>query len=303
MKIPFLNARINGEFNIFLTELEASIQQSVSQARQAADKELYACIYPLFVMLRCLSSSTHARDPSRDIVLTELRLSSKKKEFLEAVAHFKKDGQYSAVLKNGLQRQVFTGYFQELFSDALLLLNSYYSNNYRGAHIALRCMLEDLYRHLYYRDHPQEYWSVSDEGNSDEMAIGIRPRILREYLKRTNYLKVFTTINTNFQAKADPKEQTLFEVNEFLYSRCSAAVHGSGDSSHNSFESNLDLTRYPDKAQEILDITKQFCDVAICFLISAHIDQFIASNEYERSLVLGRFSHLRRAALRKVLNI
>lgn len=303
MKIPFLRKRIEDEFNVFLTELECSVQQSVSTARETMNKDLFVCVYPLFVLLRTLSSSSYIRDPSRDTVLAELRLASKKDDFLKAVAFFKKGNTYQDALTAGLQRQVFTGYFQELFSDTLLLLNSFYTNNYRGAYIALRCMLEDLYRHLYYRDHPQEFWALGDEGNLDEVSIGVRPIILREYLRRTNYLNIFSTLNSDFETKTNPKEETLFIINEALYAKCSSAVHGSGDASHNSFQSNLDLVSSEIRANEVITAAKQFSDLAVAFLVSAHIDQFIAFNEYERSLVLSKFSSPRRTALRKALNI
>lgn len=303
MKIPYLNKRIELEFSIFLTELEVSVQQSVTNAMGTMSKDLFASVYPLFVLLRILSNSSHIRDPSRDTVLTELRSASKKNDFLKALGFFRKGNVYTETLANGLQRQVFTGYFQELFSDTLLLLNSFYTNNYRGTYIALRCMLEDLYRHLYYRDHPQEYWALGEEGKCDEISIGVRPHILREYLKRTNYLNIFSTLNSDFINKTDTKEETLFSVNDTLYSKCSAAMHGSGDISHNSFQSNLDFVKSEARANEVIAAAKQFSDLAVAFLVSAHIDQFVAFNEYERSLVLSKFSDSRRAALRKALNV
>ncbi len=300
MKVPFLNKRIKNEFDAFLVELENSVKGSVARAQIDDDKELFGYLYPLFVLLRTLSSSEYVRDPVRETVLAELKNSSKQR-FLEAVSLFKLPHPYQVEFKTGMQRQIFTGYFQELFSDALLLLNSYYTHNYRSAQIALRCMLEDLYRHLYYRDHPQELIAVHD-GSQSEYEIGIRPRTLREYLARTDYLASFKTLNIDFLPKAKD-DKTWFDINEELYANSSSAVHGSGDSSLNTFQSNLDFVYVESKAKLTLNATKQFTQMAVAFLLSAHVDQFLSFSEYERSLVLSKYPDKRRAALRLALNI
>jgi len=300
MKVPFLNKRIKSEFDAFLVELENSVKRSVARAQTDDDKELFGHLYPLFVLLRTLSSSEYVRDPVRETVLAELKNTSKQR-FLEAVSFFKLPHPYQVEFKTGMQRQVFTGYFQELFSDALLLLNSYYTHNYRSAQIALRCMLEDLYRHLYYRDHPQELIAVHD-GSRSEYEIGIRPRVLRDYLTRTDYLASFKTLNIDFLPRTTD-DKTWFDINEELYANSSSAVHGSGDSSLNTFQSNLDFVYVESKAKLTLNAAKEFTQMAVAFLLSAHVDQFLSFSEYERSLVLSKYPDKRRAALRLALNI
>lgn len=300
MKVPFLSGKITGEFNAYLEELGESVNLCVADAKTTNNKELFSSVYPLFVLLRALSNSDYARDPVRDIVLTELK-SIDKRKFLEAVSFFQRGHKYQQEFRNGMQKQVFTGYFRELFSDALLLLNSYYTNNYRGSQIALRCMLEDLYRHLYYRDHPQEFVAIANNV-SGEYEIGIRPKFLREYLKRADYLQIFNRINSNFEPK-NIDQETIFDVNEKLYTDCSAAVHGSDQSELNAFQSNLDFHMVPKKTEDVLRMSKQFTNMAVSFLISAHHDQFLAFSEYERSLILSKFPEKNRAALRKALNI
>lgn len=300
MKVPFLNKRIKNEFDAFLAELEDSVKFSVARSRVDDDRELFSNLYPLFALLRSLSNSEYIRDPVREAVLAELKSTSKQR-FLEAVSLFKRPHKYQAELMKGMQRQVFTGYFQELFSDTLLLLNSYHTHNYRSAQIALRCMLEDLYRHLYYRDHPQELGAVHDDKQS-EYDLGIRPRVLRDYLTRTDYLALFKSLNIEFLPKG-ASEKTWFDVNEELYSDSSSAVHGSGESSLNTFQSNLDFVYAEHKAKAIVNAAKQFTQMAVAFLVSAHVDQFLSFSEYERSLVLSKYPDKRRAALRLALNI
>ncbi|WP_291934174.1 hypothetical protein [Limnohabitans sp.] len=300
MKVPFLNKRIKNEFDGFLIELENSVKANVTRAKTTSDREFFTTLYPLFVLIRTLSSAEYVRDPVRETVLAELKNTSKKR-FLEAVTFFKRPHIYQSEFNTGMQRQVFTGYFQELFSDALLLLNSYYTHNYRSAQIALRCMLEDLYRHLYYRDHPQELIAIHD-GSQSEYEMGISPRILREYLARTDYLALFRSLTIEFNPKEN-HEKTWFDVNEELYANSSSAVHGSGDSSLNTFESNLDFVYVDAKAKQALNAAKQFTQMAVAFLLSAHVDQFLSFSEYERSLVLAKYPDKQRAALRRVLNI
>jgi hypothetical protein len=236
-------------------------------------------------------------------VLAELKLLGNKQQLIDAIAYFNKSHPYQKQLKEGLQRQVFTGFFEELFSDSLLLLNSFYTCNYRGAHIALRCMLEDLYRHFYYRDHPQELWAIGKTGNLGEYAIGLRPKALRDYLGRTSYLRDFGKLNINLEPKNNPDDRSLFDLNDDLYSRCSSSVHGSADTEHNRFRSNLDLTFSESKSQEVLKTSEDFVHLAVVFLTAAHVDQFNAATEYERSLVLSKLGEKRRASLRKFLNI
>lgn len=303
MKIPFLSGKIKSEFDVFLAELEQSVKTNVADARAASRHEIFSELYPVFVLLRCLSNSEYVRDLSRDTVLTELKRVGDKKKFMEAVLFFNKSHPYQKELKDGLQLQVFTGFFEELFSDTLLLLNSFYTCNYRGAHIALRCMLEDLYRHFYYRDHPQELWATGTTGKLSEYAIGLRPKSLREYLTRTSYLSGFSDLNLELEAKKGPDEQSLFDLNESLYSQCSGAVHGSAVIEHNKFKSNLDLTFSPRRSEEVFKATKQFSYLAVVFLTAAHVDQFIAATEYERSLVLSKLGDKRRGSLRKYLNV
>lgn len=303
MKIPFLNGRINKEFDIFLYELQQSVVGNVAEARTASRNEMFLALYPLFVLLRCLSNSEYVRDLSRDAVLVELKRIGDKKKFMDAVAFYNRTHPYYDHLKTGLQRQVFTGFFEELFSDSLLLLNSFYTCNYRGAHIALRCMLEDLYRHFYYRDHPQEFWAIGATGPHSEYAIGLRPKALREYLSRTSYLSGFSNLTIDLEPKIGAGDQSLFDLSEDLYSRCSSAVHGSADTEHNKFRSNIDLTYSAKRANEVLITSKQFVHLAVVFLTAAHVDQFVAATEYERSLVLSKLTGPRRAALRKYLNV
>jgi hypothetical protein len=304
MKVPYLGPRINKEFLRYLDELGASTKASIATTKTNSEtqKILFYKVYPLFVLVRCLSNPTYTRDPSREAVLSEIGRSGDKEKFIKALKHFSSKNEFSNELIAGVQRQIFSGYFHEMFSDTLLLLNSFYMNNYRGAMIAVRCMLEDLYRHLFYRDHPQEFWALTSEGRS-ERDSGVTPMMLREYLKQTSYLAVFSKLNENFEKKVGDKGGDLFDVNERLYKECSSFVHGSEFVSLNSFQTNTDLIMNPYKAKEVVRITNDFVKMAVAFLVSAHLDHVQSFNEYERSIIFTAFSDDERSAYRLALNI
>ena len=311
MKVPYLNKKKANEFQIYLSELENHIAARITQSRSEQDaKDFFSKLYPLFVLLRGFANSEYLRDPTRDIILWELRAAGRKPDFLKILQNFERNRQYRAELTIGLQKQVFMGYFEELFSDGLLLLNSFYTCNYRGAFVAIRCMLEDLYRHLYYRDHQQEFWALCQSGVWDESSLGMTPQKFRSYLETTEYLSVFRELNTSFEKRPkkqdkekQDKEMNLFGLNEHLYSQCSRFVHGSATADLSRFKSNADMVPNPDRAKEVVSIAGSFVNLSIAFLIAAHFDHFLAFGEYERSLVLDSFEQNSRAAFRRVLNL
>jgi hypothetical protein len=304
MKIPYLSHRINTEFLRYLDELEASTHSAITatKADSATQKTLFYKVYPLFVLVRCLSNPTYTRDPSREAVLSEIGRSGDKEKFIEAIKYFGKKSEFSNELITGVQRQIFSGYFHEMFSDTLLLLNSFYTNNYRGAMIAIRCMLEDLYRHLFYRDHSQEFWALTSKGCS-ERDLGVTPVMLREYLKKTSYLALFSALNENFKKKNDEKSSDLFDLNERLYKECSGYVHGSEFVSLNTFQTNTDLVHNQKKATDVVHIAGNFVRLAVAFLVAAHLDHVQSFNEYERSIIFTAFTNNERSAYRVALNI
>lgn len=300
MKVPYLKSRIDKEFQGYLREFGDSVAARV--AASASEGGFFRSTFPLFVLLRGLSNPNYARNRTRDTVLAELQREGRKGDFMQAIAYFNSRQPYLKEFRSGAQRSTFAGYFAELFSDTLLLLNSYYSCNYRGAFIALRCMLEDLYRHLYFLDHPQEFWRVVGDGESPP-DHGLSPAALREYLKTTQYLAPFKVLTSDFQEKASSSDTDIFGVNESLYSKCSQSVHASSWSEMNGFRSNGDLLFDAARAKDVGQACGQFVELAIAMLCAAHVDCFLALDEYERSLVLSAYDGTKRASLRRVLNV
>ena len=332
MKVPFLQGRIKEEFSIYLKELGEGAELNIKRASIENDNKIFFAIYPLFALLRCLSSSRHTGNSVKDLVLGELQFSGDKNKFIEAIKFFNKPTPFDIEMKHGQQRQIFTGFFNELFSDALLFLNSYYSANYRGANIALRCMCEDLYRHLFYLSHPQEFYSISKVNSISEYEIGISPQKLRDALPRLKYLEIFKSLATDFELKkskiekssgakasaASPAESKksasiegarepvifdLFDMNERVYSDASRAVHASDAAEHNSFRSNVDMKFSADRAARVLKLGEDFIHMCTAFLIAAHLDHVSNFDEYEKSLVMSGYSINDRGMLRKALNV
>lgn len=297
MKVPYLNKIISEEYNTYLDELAKSTEKSITEARELNQpKRLYTVLYPLFSLLRELSDTRYVRNPAREIILSEMQSNSNKKGFVEVITKYNKSDEYKGELSKGIQKNTFTEYYDELFSDALLLLNGFCTYDYRSAQIAMRCMLEDLYRHLYYKDHPEEFWACSN--NSHRLS----PKELRDYLTRTSYLSPFHNLNEKFNLK-DTDDLTLFSTNEILYAECSSYVHGSDELTMNSFMSNLDFICDDSRANEFLNRVERFVKMAVAFLIAAHLDNFLAFNDYEKSIILEAYNKSERAAFRKEMNV
>lgn len=303
MHIPYLKNKIEKEFLAYLQELEGSIKSCVlhHQGASAESRRVFSLTYPLFVLLTCLSSSEYMRNPARDAALSELVRKGDKKGFVKALTSFNRKGRYHEEVVLGLQRSMFTGYFDELYSDTLIFLNSFYSHNYRGAFIAIRCMLEDLYRHLYYMDHPQEFYNVTN--GEEEFGLGITPLKLREYLPRTSYLRPFKSLNLKFLPKADNEEMSVFGLNDALYRKSSAYVHGSSSEAFSKLKTNSDMKIIQDRESVVIETIKDFTRVAIVFLSAAHLDHIFTVNEYEKSIIFSVFSSEERSAFRRVVNI
>lgn len=303
MKVPYLNRKVESEFEQYLHELKASSDKCLQSAKQDAGVTIFSTIFPLFALLRCLSSSNYARNMSKEIVLTEIKISGTKQRYIDAMKLYNRQHEFSKEQKNGAQRATFTGYFSELFSDLLLFLNSFYTGNYRGSYIALRCMLEDLYRHIYYKDHSQEFWMIRNSNGTTEHDINLSPSKLRDYLKKTSYLSAYKAVGIDFKTKVEPSDYDFFNLNEELYSSCSTAVHGANELSHNLFKSNLDLKYTSSKTKEIEKKASEFSRMAIAFLMATHLDHLLAFDEYEKSLILSGYQKSHRGALRHLLNV
>jgi hypothetical protein len=321
VKVPYLNKKIRDEFREYLDELKLSVEQSTTlsiddlQNQNPAHLALFRQMYSLFVLLRKLSDSDYFSDPSRNIVLADLQTSGNKAGFLEALACYSKPSKFIENLKRGASAQTFSGYFNELFSDGLMLCNSYYTFNYRGAMISVRCMLEDLYRHLYYKDHLQEFYHVNSglSDSNNESGIGLTPSGFRSYLRRASYLCRFLDADENFAERtrvtADGDAEgsgafiSIFDVNEQLYGECSAFVHGSGKTAMSQFQSNFDLAFSQQNADLVCGKVKRFTDMAIAFLIAAHLEHFNSFNEYDRSIILSGYSLEKRKNFRMLINV
>ncbi|MGB0218815.1 MAG: hypothetical protein ACPGJF_05735 [Sinimarinibacterium flocculans] len=302
MKVPYLKKRMTKEFVSYLSEFSEAISAATKDASQNTDSmRLFSALFPLFTLIRELTENRYVRDPSRDLVLSRIRASGNKQIFLKVLNTRPASDEAHRHLQEALREQAFTAYLGELWSDSLLCLNCYYGRNYRGAQIALRCMLEDLYRHLYYKDHPEEHWALN-EGPNARSEKGPRVSELRIYLGSVSYLSVFKGITTAFAPKTAPSDADLFTVNEHLYAVTSGYVHCARKDTMNSFKSNGDAIYDKAKADEMVSIVTQFVRMAVPLLIAAHLDHFLAFNEYEKSMILDTFSVSERGALRAALN-
>lgn len=285
------------DFSYYFNDLESSLKESLDFHKLRPNKlDFFTKIYPLFVLLESLTNYEYFVDPSKKILIGEYLEDNNKEELIKvARTLFNKDIN-SQVLRKGIQKATFTPYFKELYSDSLLLLNQFYLNNYRGCYLYLRCILDDLYHHLYYKDHKEEFFMI------DSDIAGLSPKELREYLPQTSFLDKLKEVNENFELR-DNEQIGLFKLNDNLYRETSAFVHASKETYMSKYNFNSDLRYDEDSASAVRDKTLKIINLSIVFLICAHFEQISRFNDFEKSLILINFSTDAKSNLRKFLNL
>lgn len=300
MKVPYLNRKIREAFNLYCDDFIQSNTGSIKEHK--SDTEgflLFKYAYSLFVLLESLNNSDYFNDPTKEILLCEAIVSGSKKiaEKTARQLSVKSQREEDELIRQGAIKRQFTPYFREIYSDTLMLLNSYYTNNYRGCYISVRCILENVYRHIYYKDHPQEYWAIMQENQDyDEYEMGLTPRFYREYLKRVSYLKSLD----DFKCKGD---MNPFTLNDDLYRRASAYVHASKLDKLSGFDSNASLVFDKSSSQDVLNMSKDVVLLSATFLICCHKEYFLRFNDYAKSLIIEIFDGNIKHRLRSHLNI
>jgi len=295
MIIPYMKKRIESAFNLYCDDFCRNVTKSINIHQDNPDsRSLFKDAYSLFVLLESLKNSDYYFDPTKEILLQEA-LESGRKDIAEETARqlsVRDLSDSDKLIKKGILKQRFTPYLKELYSDALMLLNSFYSNNYRSCYISLRCMLEDLYRHLYYKDHVQEYLTITQKAHS-EHDLELNPKFFRDYLKQMSCYKILVKLE-----KYDP-----FSENDRLYKETSAFLHGSTIDKLSGFESNSSLSFNNDSAENVIKNSKDVITLSVIFLISAHKGYFLRFNDYTKSLVFEIFDKDVKYNFRKCLNV
>jgi hypothetical protein len=303
MKVPYLNKRINAEFEEYLVEMTSHVSECVSNIKvRIGVRRVYGALFPLFMFLRELRAVDFGGDPSKNMILDQMRMRGDKDGFVEALASRPFSGHMRAALAEAVKEMTFTTYLNELWSDALLCINSITLLNYRGSHIALRCMLEDLYRHLYYKDHPEEYGSLRFDPVADD-NFRMTPGDLRDYLTKVACLRQFATLDDSFCEKSGENSMDMFDLNAELYALTSGYVHGAKLGSMNSFKSNSNATHDSGREDVLIGAVSRFVKMACAFLISAHFDEFKRFSDYDKSVVFSAFTVAERHGFRRAMNV
>lgn len=308
MKVPYLNRKRQAEEVSFARELTRALASAMRrQHRERISADCFRSLYPLFCVLRSFKDPRYQPDPSKEHALLWLQQKQDRERFLALLLQDSQDPGLREAAREGIRAVAFSEFFDELFSDCLLILVHTFTFNYRGAMIALRCALEDLYRHLYYKDHPQELHALRN-GVDD---AGASPSQLRQYLQRTSYLQVFHSVDSHFEppktranasATTEPFN-TLFATNERLYAEASVAVHGGASPWLSGFATPGAMVYDSTRQQKLNRTVRDFSEMAISFLIGAHLDRFSAFDDYTKSLVLAAFTEAKRRSFRTLLNV
>ena len=148
--------KFKDDFGAYFQDLEISTNDHIKFHKiRNNNLDFFKKVYPLYVLLESLSNFRYFIDPSKKILMYQYAKAGKKDHFVEAARTLFNNDPKSQVLRKGILEETFTPYYVELYSDGLMLLNQFYLNNYRGCYLMIRCILEDLYRHIYYKDHKE----------------------------------------------------------------------------------------------------------------------------------------------------
>lgn len=287
-------------YKTYTRELRKSIAQSMRNvASEPAYEKSFEVFSPVWALLYSLRDSANVPNPTKAMLLSYFREADDLKSFIKVSRDYRIEREYGGELQLAHQATLFTSYFDELISDSLLFVNSFHLSNYRGCVIALRCVLEDLYRHLYYKDNRESFLKVHELGTS-EHELNLSPASFRQYLAKATYLAPLDSLNWNFNV-AGKNHAGLQKLNAALYGKTSAYVHGSSPLTHNAFSSSEDLAFSASEAQNVIALAEQMCKLIVAFLCCAHLDQYMRMNESMKRIVLKVFSNAERQDFRVAL--
>lgn len=125
----------------------------------------------------------------------------------------------------------------------------------------------------------------------------------------SGYLEVFHQVDEAFKRKparsaaGSAPTNSLFSNNDRLYAEASLAVHGALGTWLSGFETPASLSFDALKQTKLENYISDFAEIAIAFLVAAHLDRFSALDDYTKSIVLSRLSAPKRQKFRELLNV
>lgn len=292
----------NEAYAVYQAELRTSLLSAMRERGRHADhRRLFMTLVPLWDLLSALLDDAVASNPTKELLLSYFSSSADLRSFLAVSADRKFERSFGKQLREASESVSFTSYFQEVLSDSLVLVNSQHLHNYRNCGIAMRCMLEDLYRHLYYKDNREDFLQVHEFGKA-EHDINVSPKELRQYLRRASYLQELSRFNWSYRI-GGRMVGGLFTINDALYGRLSAFVHGSSPRLLNHFASNLDNVFDPTRSSEVVELAEALVALSVSFLVAAHIDFYRRFGEETKRAVLAAFPVAHRQEFRKLFRV
>lgn len=289
-------------YESYKRELRTSLVRSIKIGKsQPKNRESFDAFIPLWALINGLQDSSNVPNPTKLMLMSHLRERNDLQKFLAVARDYHIEKNFASELHGAHQAMIFTSYFEELLSDSLLFINSFHTNNYRGCVVALRCMLEDLYRHLYYKDNRENFIRVH-ELNESEYDLNLTPAAFRNYLDKASYLKAVHLLKWNYQISGKAFSG-IKGLNGGLYGKTSSYVHGSSPRTHNGFTSNLDFVYDNAKADEVLKVASLINELSVVYLCCGHIDQFSRLNEASKRIVLSTFKGDKRSDFRNTIRV
>jgi hypothetical protein len=282
-----------------LTSAYSSAMASLDTCPRLSDT--FELLTPFWTFLGTATHESIAINPTKELLLSRLSSTGDMKKFLAVSADKRFERLYANELRDATKAVAFTSYFDELVSDSICLINAIAVYDYRMASIALRCMLEDLYRHLYYKDNREYFIRVHELGES-EFSLDIAPKDFRKHLRGASYLHPLFDLLWGFVVRGTTVKG-FHALNDSLYSAASASAHGASPKLLNQFATNTDRLSDIGRATAVYELVRLFVMLANAFLLFAHKDYFARFNEADKRVVLSSFATPQRIEIRKRLGV
>lgn len=173
-------------------------------------------------------------------------------------------------------------FLMEFASDALHLLHALLVGDRRSGHLYLRSCIENVWRHIYFKDHPVEYrWANSDSGLYQSMDD------LRSYCKKSDEL--------------DPRLQKSLDRIASGYRKLSGFVHSSGESSL-QLHGMLSEIRLPYEAlKDIVSDLRSFGRDLVLLCLILHAKEMTNLHPWERRYAIDYLDKPRKQLRTQVL--
>ncbi len=168
-------------------------------------------------------------------------------------------------------------FLQEACSDSVHLVHSLFTGDARAAYFYIRSVVENIWRHIFFRDHPVEYAWIHER---DGFYLTIEQ--IREFCKNTRFAKSFLSESMGNMSSA--------------FSKMSGYVHSTSAASVVLRETLSDIKLSESQSSEIAGSINVLAKDVILMVTVYESELFEAMNSSRRAFCLDMLDTKRKAA-------